>query len=75
MDDRINVCLNERGDKPNQYWKISHICDDWYRLTCLGEGEGKSLDIRNDGTNTHVWLANTGNYSGQRWQFNKMGLI
>ena len=45
----------------------------YYRLTCKWQGEGKSLDIINDGKNNTPILANTGNYSGQYWKINKVG--
>lgn len=64
--------LAEKGRWTGQYWKITHVYDDWYRLTTYWQGDEKSLDIRNDGINTHVWLADSGNYSGQLWKFTKI---
>lgn len=44
-----------------------------YRLTTLWQGEGLSLDIVNDGTNTTPLLAKTGNFSGQLWKVSPVG--
>jgi hypothetical protein len=44
-----------------------------YRLTTQWQGEGKSLDILNDGTNNHPWLGNSGPYSGQYWKLTPVG--
>lgn len=40
----------------------------FYRLTTQWQGEGKSLDVVNDGKNNQIQLANTGNFSGQYWK-------
>lgn len=41
----------------------------FYRLTTQWQGEGKSLDVINDGSkNNQLQLANTGNFSGQSWK-------
>ena len=40
----------------------------YHRLTTEWQGEGKSLDVVNDGENNKLQLANTGNYSGQHWK-------
>jgi len=45
----------------------------YYRLTTQWLGEGKSLDIVNDGVNNKIQLAPTGNYSGQNWRFTSVG--
>lgn len=44
-----------------------------YRLTTQWQGDGKSLDILNDGTNNHPWLGDTGPYSGQFWKLTPVG--
>jgi hypothetical protein len=44
-----------------------------YRLTTQWLGDGKSLDILNDGTNNHPWLADSGPYSGQYWNLTPLG--
>ncbi|MCF7993580.1 MAG: RICIN domain-containing protein [Chromatiaceae bacterium] len=41
----------------------------YYRLTTQWQGEGKSLDVVNEGRNNKLQLADTGNYSGQFWKF------
>ena len=41
----------------------------WYRLTTQLQGDGKSLDIINDGKNNQIQLADTGDFSGQYWAF------
>ncbi len=33
------------------------------------QGDGKSLDIINDGKNNQIQLADTGDFSGQYWAF------
>ena len=45
----------------------------WYRLTTQWQGEGKALDIANDGRNNQPYLANTANVSGQHWRITKIG--
>ena len=44
----------------------------YYRLTTLWQGEGKSLDVVNDGQNNKLILADSGNYSGQYWKFTRV---
>lgn len=46
----------------------------YYRLTTQWLGDGKSLDIVNDGKNNNqVILANTGDFAGQRWRIAPVG--
>ncbi|WP_153801074.1 RICIN domain-containing protein [Foetidibacter luteolus] len=46
----------------------------YYRLTTQWQGDGKSLDVINDGKNNNqLQLATTGNYSGQYWKFTPIG--
>lgn len=45
----------------------------YYRLTTQWQGEGKSLDVVNDGTNNQVILANTAAVSGQMWKITRVG--
>ena len=45
----------------------------YYRLTTKWQGEGKSLDVVNDGKNNKLQLAKTGKYSGQYWKISPMG--
>jgi len=47
--------------------------DYYHRLTVQSQGEKKSIDIINDGTNNKVTLATTGNYSGQHWKLSHLG--
>jgi len=44
----------------------------YYRLTTMWQGDGKSLDVVNDGINNKLILADTGNYSGQYWKLTKL---
>jgi hypothetical protein len=44
----------------------------YYRLTTMWQGDGKSLDVVNDGVNNKLQLADTGNYSGQHWKFTRI---
>jgi len=39
-----------------------------YRLTTKWQGEGKSLDVINDGKNNKLHLSKSGNLSGQHWK-------
>jgi hypothetical protein len=41
----------------------------YYRISSMFSGEGKSLDVVNDGKNNHPWLDSNGAYSGQLWKF------
>jgi hypothetical protein len=44
----------------------------YYRLTTQFQGDGKSLDIVNEGENSkQPILAATGNYSGQLWKLTR----
>ena len=43
----------------------------FYRLTTEWQGEGKSLDIVNDGKNNQPILAKTERVSGQSWKITK----
>ncbi len=45
----------------------------YYRLTTAWQGDGKSLDVVNDGTNNKLQLAATGAYSGQLWKITPIG--
>ena len=45
----------------------------YYRLTTSWQGDGKSLDVVNDGTNNKVQLAASGSYYGQFWKFTSLG--
>tara|TARA_R110002020_G_scaffold150446_3_gene327180 strand:+ start:5041 stop:5604 length:564 start_codon:yes stop_codon:yes gene_type:complete len=45
----------------------------YYRLTTQWQGDGKSLDVVNDGANDQLILADTGDYSGQYWKFTWLG--
>lgn len=67
--------LTNKGPYTGQFWKLTHINEDYYRLTCFWQGDNKSIDILNNGINTHVWLAATGNYSGQYWKLEIIGFI
>jgi len=40
----------------------------YYRLTTQWQGDGKSLDVVNDGKNNQLILAQTDNLSGQSWK-------
>ena len=45
----------------------------YYRLTTQWQGDGKSLDVVNDGANNQLILADTGDYTGQYWKFTSLG--
>lgn len=48
--------------------------DGFYRLTTEWQGDNKSLDGVNDGKkNDQLKLAQTGDYSGQRWKITPVG--
>jgi len=44
----------------------------YYRITSKWQGEGKSLDIINDGKNNQPTLTKTNSYSGQFWKITKI---
>lgn len=46
--------------------------DSYYRLKTQWQGDGKSLDIHNDGTNNRPILSTTGGYSGQNCKITKI---
>ncbi len=46
----------------------------YYRLTTKWQGDGKSLDVVNDGKNNNqLILAKTGKFSGQLWKITSLG--
>lgn len=45
----------------------------YYRLTTQWQGEGKSLDIINDGQNNRLWLNASGSTTGQFWKLTPLG--
>ena len=45
----------------------------YYRLTTAWQGDCKSLDVVNDGTNNKLQLATGGAYSGQMWKLTPTG--
>lgn len=45
----------------------------YYRLTTQWLGDGKSLDVINDGVNNQLHLTHTANASGQFWKFTPLG--
>lgn len=57
---RENSAAAQGGFEPKSY----------YRLTTQWQGDGKSLDVVNDGKNNdQLVLADTGDFSGQYWKF------
>ncbi len=47
--------------------------DGYYRLTTQWQGEGKSLDVINDGVNNKLHLVNSANVTGQFWKITSLG--
>ena len=45
----------------------------FYRLTTQWQGDGKSLDVINDGKNNQIHLTKTANYTGQYWKLTPVG--
>ncbi|MBK6750314.1 MAG: RICIN domain-containing protein [Acidobacteria bacterium] len=45
----------------------------YYRLTTQWLGNGKSLDVVNDGTNNQLQIAKTAKVSGQAWKITPIG--
>ena len=45
----------------------------YYRLTTQWQGDGKSLDVVNDGKNNQLILAMTDNVSGRSWRITPLG--
>ncbi len=61
---RENSAVTQGGFDPKSY----------YRLTTQWQGDGKSLDVVNDGKNNNrLVLADTGNFTGQYWKFTPVG--
>jgi len=59
-------------DFPSNFYSQT-VRNGYYRLTTKWLGEGKSLDIVNDGTNDKVQMANSTNASGQSWKVTSLG--
>lgn len=59
----------------NSTKETSSLFDDnaFYRLTTQWQGDGKSLDILNDGKNNQPILTQTADVSGQMWKITKVG--
>ena len=77
-DTQYNVAVNTEGNYYRTKLSASPMVYDfdsnsYYRLTNKWQGEGKSLDIINDGTNNLPILNNTSSASGQLWKINKTG--
>ncbi len=55
------------SDSPGQLWRLVPRSDGTYALRTSYLGDGFSLDVINDGTDTTPWLAATGHVTGQIW--------
>jgi hypothetical protein len=53
---------NAQDIDPTYYYRIVNVWQD-----------GKSIDVANSGQMNIVWAAETGNYTGQMWQFHPVG--
>ena len=75
MTQYVNTSLQHVKNKANKVIAPTTKFDEnaYYRLTTAWQGEGKSLDVINDGTNNRVQLAKTGGYSGQFWKLTPTG--
>lgn len=62
LDRESSASTQERFDSRN-----------YYRLTTQWQGDGKSLDVVNDGKNNQLILAPTDNVSGQSWKITPLG--
>ena len=69
---RKHLILAQTTTDSSQYWRITLLKNNYYRLTSKGQGYDKSLDIVNDDQKIKVTLAKTGNYSGQYWRITKV---
>lgn len=65
--------MTEKTIEPVQKAIDSFDPNAYYRLSTQWQGEGKSLDIINDGKNNQPILANTANVTGQMWKIKKVG--
>ena len=66
------LTLTSINNYSGQYWKLSPSTDGLFvRLTSLWQGDGKSLDILNDGSNKELIMNASGSYSGQWWKLGK----
>ncbi len=73
LEDSYNVFKQEAKDLSTDYEPNTVNTDGWAATQNAWQGEGKSLDIINDGENNKPTLAKTGNYSGQAWKLTPLG--
>ena len=75
----VSTATSPKRDGKSGTWKVVKVKKEgfdsnaYYRLTSKWQGEGKSLDILNDGKNNQPILAKTGDYTGQAWKITKVG--
>ncbi|MCE2895036.1 MAG: RICIN domain-containing protein [Flammeovirgaceae bacterium] len=63
------LTLSSFNNYSGQFWKLTPNQDgSYFRITSLWQGDGKSLDVVNDGNNRELILNSTGDYSGQFWK-------
>ncbi|MHC5539377.1 protein kinase domain-containing protein, partial [Singulisphaera rosea] len=75
LDNTNFPVLADTTDNPGQRWKFTPIHDGWLRLI-NGRVPGKSLDVMNNGSDKNgLYLANTGNWTGQLWKVVGLGKI
>lgn len=55
------------SDHSGQFWTITHLGNDAYKLQTLFLKYRYSLDIVNDGVNNKPHMAETGDFAGQYW--------
>lgn len=59
--------MAQTGNYSGQFWKLVDLSAGKYALRTAYLGDGFSLGVINDGTNTTPQMKATGNYSGQFW--------
>ena len=73
VDPENNVIkMAPTGMYTGQLWKILPQGNNTYKLSCYWQGEGKVIDVINDGQNNRMILTDNANYSGQYWTIQKV---
>lgn len=72
-NNRLSVVA--QSNYSGQFWKLTpDASGNFFRFTNQWQGEGKSLDVLNNGNKDEVFLSASGNYSGQSWRLTPSAL-
>ena len=69
----MTMMMAPSGKYSGQFWKITAQGDGVFKLSCQWQGDGKVIDVINDGTNNRMALADNAGYSGQYWRIEDAG--